>query len=318
MIRILNAEPDNYSARARALLEELGELHEESCDRTRLLELIPEFDVLVVRLGHRVDADLLARTTRLRAVVTATTGLNHIDLEAALRQGIEVLCLKRERAFLDSLTATAELTWALLLGLLRHLPAAHNHVMAGGWDRDQFRGRQLKDKILGIIGFGRLGTIVAEYGRAFRMRVLACDPFVTALPDSVERVELAEILEHSDVLSLHINLDETTRGLLGRDAFTQIKPGALLINTSRSELVDEAAMLEALEAGRLAGAGLDVLDGEAQKYPDWPRNNPVWRYAQSHDNLLLTPHVGGATLESMEETEVFMAKKLGRFLRGEL
>lgn len=318
MIRILNAEPENYSPKAGALLRELGELHEEACTRARLLELIPDFDVLIVRLGHRVDRELLSRAGRLRVVLTATTGLNHIDLETCRQRGVEVLCLKGERDFLDTLTATAELTWALLLGLIRRLPAAHEHVLAGGWDRNRFRGRQLQEKTLGILGFGRLGSIVAEYGRAFRMEVLACDPFVSTLPDWVEQVPLPELLGRADVLSLHVDLNKDTERLLGLEAFDRIKPGALLINTSRGELIDESAMLGALESGRLAGAGLDVLDGEAQKHPDWPRNNPVWRYAQTHDNVVFAPHVGGATQESMAQTELFMARKLGRFLRGEL
>jgi len=318
MIQILNAEPVNYSSQAKALLEALGELHEEHCDRKRLLELVPDFDVLIVRLGHRIDDELLALGSRLRVVVTATTGLNHINLDAAKSRGIAVLSLKGERVFLDSLTATAELTWSLLLGLMRYLPAANNHVKGGGWDRDQFRGRQLKEKTLGIIGYGRLGSIVADYGRVFRMRVLACDPFVTAMPDWVEKVEIDVLLKRADVISLHVNLDETTRGILSSENFSLIKQGAVLINTSRGELIDEAAMLDVLESGQLAGVGLDVLDGEAQKHIDWPCNNPVWRYAQTHDNVLLMPHIGGATFESMEQTEIFMAKKLGHFLTGEL
>lgn len=314
MIRILNAEPENYSPRARQELQRLGELHEEICDRDRLLELIPGFEVLIVRLGHRVDGELLARAKRLRAVVTATTGLNHIDQDAARRQGIEVLCLRGERLFLDGLTATAELTWALLLALLRRLPTAHQHVMDGGWDRDRFRSRQLKGKTLGIIGYGRLGSIVADYGLAFRMQVLACDPCVTTMREGVERVMLEKLLESSDVVSLHVHLDTDTLRMIDREAFARMRPGAVLINTARGELIDEPAMLEALASGRLAGAGLDVLDGEADKQSDWPHSNPVWRYAQEHDNVFLTPHIGGATLESMEETEMFMVGKLKRFL----
>ncbi len=316
-MRILNAEPKDYSPKARAILETLGDIEEEHCDRARLLELVPDIDVLIVRLGHRVDEELFQCAKRLQVVVTPTTGLNHIDQDAARSHNVKVLCLKGERQFLDTLTATAELAWALLLGLMRRLPAAHQHVIEGGWDRDQFRGRQLKDKTLGVIGYGRLGSIVAEYGRVFRMKVLACDPFVSEMPGWVEREELVELLHRSDVVSLHVNFDETTRRLLGRDAFSRIKPGAVLINTSRGELIDEAAMLDALESGRLVGAGLDVLEEEALKHPDWPRNNPVWRYARSHDNLLLMPHVGGATLESMKETEIFMARKLRHLLRGE-
>jgi len=312
-MRILNAEPDNYSSKARCILETLGQVSEQSCSRDQLLELIPEYDVLIVRLGHHIDEEIFNCAKKLKVIVTATTGLNHIDLDIARSKNVEVLCLKGEREFLDTLTATAELTWALLLGLVRRVPVACQHVIAGGWDRDQFRGRQLKGKVLGVIGYGRLGSIVAEYGRIFRMKVLACDPFVDKMPDWVEQVDFNALLCRSDVITLHVNFDETTRGLLGSDAFDRMKHGTVLLNTSRGELVDEISLLKALESGRLAGAALDVLDGEARKYPDWPSNSPVWRYARSHDNLLLSPHVGGATLESMEETEIFMANKLVRF-----
>ncbi len=318
MIRILNAEPDNYSPHAKAVLQKLGDVVEARCDREELLGLVPEFDILIVRLGHRVDPEVLERGKKLRAIVSATTGLNHIDIDTCRRRGVEVLCLKGERAFLDGLTATAELTWALLLGLMRHLSAAHANVGSGRWERDLFRGRQLKNKVLGIIGYGRLGSIVADYGRAFRMRVLASDPLVASMPDWVERVNQSELLQRSDVVSIHVGLDEKTRSLLDSHAFSEIKPGAVLINTSRGELVDETAMLEALETGRLAGVGLDVLQGESDKNADWPCSSPVWRYADSHDNVLLVPHIGGATLESMEETEIFMAGKLQRFLQGDL
>ena len=312
-MNIFNAEPHDYSPKARRILQTLGELTEEACDRTRLLEVIPDVDVLIVRLGHHIDEEFFQCAKRLKVIVTATTGLNHIDLDAARAKNVQVLCLRGEREFLDTLTATAELTWALLLGLVRRVASAHQHVITGGWDRDKFRGRQLKNKVLGIIGYGRLGSIVAEYGRAFRMRVLACDPFVGKMPDWVERVELDALLHRSDVISLHVNFNETTKGLLGDAAFARIKHGSVLINTSRGELLDEHAMLGALESGRLAGAALDVLAGEALKDPVWPENSPVWHYARTHDNLLLLPHVGGATLESMEETEIFMAKKLVEF-----
>jgi D-3-phosphoglycerate dehydrogenase len=316
VIRILNAEPDNYSPAAKAILDGVGEVVEQSCDRERLLALMPGFEVLIVRLGHRVDAELLSRGRRLRAVVSATTGLNHIDQKACAEVGVAVLCLKGEREFLDTLTATAELTWGLLLGLMRRLPAASAHVAEGGWERDLFRGRQLKNKVLGILGYGRLGSIVADYGRAFRMQVVACDPLVESTPDWVEKVTLSELLQRSDVVSLHVNLEPETEGMLGEREFSQIKPGSVLVNTSRGELVDESAMLKALASGRLAGAALDVLAGEGAKGADWPAASPVWQYATSHENLLLVPHLGGATLESMEETEIFMARKLERYFLG--
>lgn len=317
-LRILNAEPGGFNAQARIILQSIGELHEEACSRQRLLELIPEFDVLIVRLGHHIDREILQRSKRVRAIVSATTGLNHIDMQTAKAMGIEVLSLKGESDFLKSLTATAELTWALLLSLMKRLPEAYQQVEEGVWDRDRIRGRQLKGKVIGIIGFGRLGSMVAEYGHSFQMQVLASDPHVDAMPDWVARVDQATLLQQADVITLHVNLEPETSSLLDADAFACIKEGAVLINTSRGELVDEIALLDALETGRLAGAGLDVLVGEAANDPKWPISSPVWRYAQSNPNVVLVPHIGGATIESMADTEIFMAKKLKQYLVGSL
>lgn len=312
-IKILNAEPAGYSTAARSILEKIGDVHEEACNRPRLLELIHEADVLIVRLGHRVDKELITHSKKLKAIVSATTGLNHIDTAFAHERGIEVLCLKGEREFLDTLTATAELTWTLLLALYRKIPNAHMHVLKGGWDRDLFRGNQLKGKTLGVIGFGRLGSIVAEYGHAFRMNVVTSDPNITKTPEWVEQLEMTELLNQSDIVSLHVNLNESTTGFFKHSSFEAMKQGAVLINTSRGELIDEQAMLVALKSGKLAGVALDVLCGEAGKDTLWPTNSPLWKYAMKHENVVLAPHIGGATIESMEETEIFMAKKLAKF-----
>jgi len=315
-MNILNAEPEGYSRKAYEVLGAIGNVIEEDCDRERLFALIPEIDVLIVRLGHRVDNELFEKASKLKIVLTATTGLNHIDLDAAAKHGVTVLSLKGERAFLDSLTATAELTWALLLALVRKLPEAIEHVNQGGWDRDLFKGNQLKEKVLGIVGYGRLGSIVARYGHAFDMRVIATDPFVADMDSYVEKVKMDELLSSADVISLHVNYDEATHGMMDEKAFQKVKTGAVLINTSRGELIDEEAMLNALDLGTLSGVALDVLSYESNKTVSWPKDSEVWKRISSDLNILIAPHIGGATFESMEETEVFMANKLKSYING--
>jgi D-3-phosphoglycerate dehydrogenase len=312
---ILNAEPEKFNTEARDVLKQLGTLHEETCSRDRLLDLIPAFDVLIVRLGHMIDSEIFDRGKKLKIVVTAATGLNHIDLNAALAHGVEVLSLKDEREFLTTITATAELTWCLALSLARRLPVANRHVLVDGlWNRDMFVGNELRNKTLGIIGYGRLGSIVAEYGRVFRMKVLAHDPYKDVFPEHVRGTSLMEVLRHADLVSVHVNLNERTRGLLGQKEFLSMKKGAFFINTSRGELIDEVALLDALESGQIGGAALDVLQGETSGKSEWLVINPLWNYARSHDNLILTPHIGGATVESMADTELFMARKLRDFI----
>jgi len=315
-MKVLNIEPKGYSRQAYGILGRLGEVVEEECNRSRLLSLISKFDVLIVRLGHKIDAEVFEAGEKLQVVVTATTGLNHIDLEEANRRGVKVLSLKGERQFLDSLTATAELTWTLLLALMRKLPQAHAHVSRGGWNRDLYIGNQLKSKTLGIVGFGRLGSIVAEYGLAFRMNVIATDPFVKNMHKDVEKVDLSVLLKSADVISLHVNYGDETHHMINAQAFEAMKDGVVLINTSRGELIDEDAMLRCLDSGKLLGVGLDVLANEAKKNTDWPKNSKVWQAASSKSNILLLPHLGGATFESMEATEIFMAEKLLRYLNA--
>jgi D-3-phosphoglycerate dehydrogenase len=245
-------------------------------------------------------------------LVSATTGLDHIDLEAAVERGVEVLSLKGETKFLETVTATAELAWGLLLSLLRHIPEAADSVKNGGWDRDAFRGNDLRGRRLGVLGIGRLGCLVAEYGRAFGMSVAAYDPYASDWPMGVELRSAAEdLMEDAQVLSIHVPLNDETRGLIDGEMLARLPEGAIFINTSRGAVVDEAALLAALDSGHLAGAGLDVVADELSGGP----SDDLLVYSRDHANLIITPHMGGATIESMEKAEIFMANKLAQFIK---
>jgi D-3-phosphoglycerate dehydrogenase / 2-oxoglutarate reductase len=310
-LRILNIEPKGYSPKALAILEGLGPVMEQEMDRVGLIKVIGDYDILITRLAHRIDRQVFAAAPRLKVVVSATTGLDHIDLEAAATQGVEVLSLKGETKFLRSVTATAELAWGLLLTLVRRISAASSSVTDGNWDRDAFRGHELKGKCLGIVGLGRLGQMVADYGCAFGMTVRAYDPHLKDWPAGVDRAEtLEDLFSQADVVSLHPPLNDETRGMIGFALLNLLPQGAVLINTSRGAVVDEKGLLEALKSRKLAGAGLDVLAEEGEGGVD---NLVLVAYARDYNNLILTPHIGGATYESMEATEVFMAKKLKNF-----
>lgn len=317
-MRILVAESRGFSPAAERRLRELGDVTLADLDQAGLLSAVAGADVVVVRLRNRVDAEVLAAAPRLRAVVSPTTGLDHLDLAALEGRGVAVLSLRGETEFLRTVTGTAEHAWALLLALVRRLPAAAAAARTGDWDRDRFRGRELAGKTLGVVGLGRLGSMVARYGTAFGMRVVAYDPYLDPWPSGAapERVaSLAALLAEADVVSLHVPLDDGTRGLMGSVALAAMKPGAVLVNTSRGSVVDEAALVEAVRSGRLAGAALDVVAGETA--PGGAAASPAVAFASADDRILLTPHIGGATLESMENTEIFMAEKLARWIRGE-
>jgi D-3-phosphoglycerate dehydrogenase / 2-oxoglutarate reductase len=314
MLRIGILEPERYPARALELLRSVGEvtLRDNSVEPAAF---IADLNVVIIRLKYLIDASLLAKVPALKVISTATTGLDHIDLQAAENRSIAVLSLRGETAFLKTVTATAEHTWGLLLALLRHIPQAHAAVVSGDWDRTKFFGRELQGRTLAIIGLGRIGQMVARYALAFRMRVIAFDPFQTEWVEGVERAEsLRTALTNADVLSIHVPLSKETTHLIGAAEFHALKKGAIVLNTSRGAVLDEAALIDALERGHLGGAALDVIHDEYS--PTSGLRDRLIGYAATHSNLLITPHLGGATHDSLEKVEIFMAEKLVRHLKS--
>jgi D-3-phosphoglycerate dehydrogenase len=311
--RILNTEPGRLDTAARAALRSLGDVEEHEADRAYLVDRTAEFDVFFIGLRNVIDTCVLDRAARLRCIATPTTGTDHIDMATARARGVTVLSLAGETRFLQTITATAEHTWALLLSLVRRVPAAHRSVLEGRWTRDAFGGTELRGKTLGIVGYGRLGRMVAAYGQAFGMTVIAFDRTPDAGAD-VEFVGVDELLRRADVVSVHLSLVPETDNFLDATRLRQMKRGALLVNTARGRIVDETALLEGLRAGRIGGAAVDVLADETSADERWIERNALRAYAAARDNLIITPHVGGLTSESAERTNMFMIEKLARHL----
>ncbi len=302
--RVLIAEPLNFSDRAVALLRERAHVELRDVAVGSLREALAGYDAVWVRLKHRIDSGSLV--PGLKVIACPVTGLDHIDLEACGRARVRVVSLKGEVEFLKGVRATAELTVALTLGLMRRLPAAADSVKRGEWRRDLFRGNELYGKTAGIVGVGRLGSLVAGYFQAFGMRVVGYD-VRPAFPSGVfQALSLDALLQESDVVSIHVAYDATTRGLIGAKELATMRRGSVLVNTSRGPVIDEPALLAALESGQLGGAALDVLTGE----PDIDQSHPLVDYARRRENLLIVPHIGGNTIESFEKTELFLASKL--------
>lgn len=318
-LRILNLDPDRYAPQASAALAEAGTVDDGPLSRADLLACIGDYDALIMRFAHRIDAELLAAARRLKVIGTNVTGLDHIDLAAAAAHGVTVISLKGETAFLRDIHATAELGWGLFLALLRRLPAAVADVRAGRWARDDFMGEEAAGRRLGILGCGRIGEKTLRYGRAFSMPVHVYDPDpkkadAAAAAGATVHADMAGLLRASDALFIHVPLDPTTRGLIGAAELALPPPGALLVNTSRGAVLDEAALLAALQSGRLAGAALDVLTGEGEA--DFLARHPLRAWAETHDNLLITPHIGGVARQSWAKTELFVATRVRDRLLG--
>ncbi|WP_261842358.1 NAD(P)-dependent oxidoreductase [Aliamphritea ceti] len=300
---IVNLEPENFSQYSKEKLKELGSYLELDPSSNEFFSLKGQVDILIVRLGFMLDERFLDEFESLKVIVSATTGLNHIDLSAAEKKCIDVISLKGETEFLRTVTATAELTWGLLVAVSRNLISAAEDVTEGRWCRDAFKGTQLAGKTIGIIGYGRLGSIIAEYAKAFRMRVIVND-----VRDDVESIPLELLLKDSDVVTVHVDYNVSNECMFSDAEFSMMKDTAVFLNTSRGELVDEEALERAIVNHEIAGAAIDVLSGEASLtcYSD----NRLIQLAAATDRLIVTPHIGGATFESMANAEDFVVDKL--------
>jgi D-3-phosphoglycerate dehydrogenase len=271
-----------------------------------LARLVPPYDAMMIRSGSRITGEVIDAAARLRIIGRPGVGVDNVDLEAATRRGIVVM-----NSPLGNLASTAELTLALLLALARNVARADAAMKAGVWDRKAFGGVELLGKRLGVVGLGRIGREVASRARAFGLEVWAHDPFVAPAAAEALRIPLVsldDLLAGSDFVTLHTTLTPETRHLLGQEAFARAKPGLRLVNAARGELVDDEALLAALDSGRVAGAALDVHSQEP----------PVdWRLAR-HAKVLATPHVGAATAEAQERVGTDIAVQVRDFLKGGL
>lgn len=260
-------------ARLRESGHEVTELPLE--ERERLPGIIADDDALVVRSGTKVTAELLRAGKRLKVVGRAGIGVDNIDIEAATGLGILVV-----NAPTANLLSATEHTFALMLAVVRNVAVADADIKSGRWNRKKFVGAELQGKGLGVIGFGRIGRQVAHRARAFDMRILAYDPFLDAemvRRENAESMTLDELLVEADVVTLHVPLTDETRNLLDADRIESMKDGAILVNCARGGVVDEAALLRALESGQLAGAGLDVSPRSRRSTTLWhviPRSSP--------------------------------------------
>lgn len=274
----------------------------EGASRERLLELMGEAQGIVVRSGVRVDRELIEAAPGLRVIGRAGVGLDNIDLEAAREAGAEVV-----NTPVANVISAAEHTMALMLAMCRNLPQADASVRLGEWDRARFRGVELYGKTLGVVGLGRIGSLVAERALAFGMSFLVYDPYLT--PERVaglggELVEMERLLAESDFITIHIPLTDETRNLIGWQALAAAKPGVRIVNASRGGVLDEEALLEGLRSGRVAGAALDVFASEPMT------EGPLLE----HPGIVVTPHLAASTAEAQDRVGEEVAQKMLKIL----
>ncbi len=310
--RVLNTMSLDDCPDALDVFEGIAEVDTIDADYANVLAKIGKYDAYLPSLTVPIDAAMVEAAEKLKVIGTPSTGTDHLDLQAIRASNIECFDISRELDLIRGFTATSELAFTLLLNVNRKTIPAAASIHEGKWGREEFTGFQLLGKTFGILGLGRLGTISARIANGFGMRVIAHDVRDVSAPD-VEMVDFETLHREADVLSIHVHLRDDTRGMISRDVIAAMKPTAILINTSRGAIVDETALLDALESGELGGAGLDLIDGE---WLNDVAGHPLVKYAAKHDNLVITPHIGGATHESIYGARVFMARKVAEYLRS--
>src|SRR5882757_2066281 len=270
-----------------------------------LEEIVGDYDALIVRSATKVTADIVERGTNLKVIGRAGVGVDNVDVDAATRRGIVVA-----NAPESNVVSAAEHAVGLLLALARNIPQAHAALVEGRWERSKWGGVELADKVLGVLGFGRIGRQVARRALGLQMKVIAYDPFVSAerfRELGVDSGTFDEVLERAEFLTLHLPLTDETRHSIDAAAIARMRDGARLINAARGELVDEAALVAALESGKLGGAAIDVFSKE-------PYDGPLL----SAPNIVVTPHLAASTEEAQDRAGVIVAEQVAAALDGGL
>lgn len=272
-----------------------------------LHKIVGGYDAIITRSGTRVDGPLIDHARNLKIIARAGVGIDNVDVEYASNKGIIVV-----NAPFGNTNSAAEHTMALLLTLCRNVTAANASLKGGEWKRAPFTGYELKGKTMGIIGLGKVGGRVALRAKAFEMEVIACDPYIPekrAEDLGVKLVSLDDIVRFADVVTVHTPLNEETRGMIRFEHFRGMKDGVLVINCARGGIIDEAAMLEALESGKAAGAAFDVFTEE-------PPQSETVRRLISHPRMVVTPHLGANTFEAQKNVAVDVSREIVNYLDG--
>lgn len=295
---------DSMSSQALAVFEDRGVevVQSAKLSEAELFDMIGDFDGLAIRSSTRVTQELLEHAPRLKVVGRAGIGVDNVDVNACTRRGVVVM-----NTPLGNAITTAEHAMAMMLSLARHIPQANASTHAGKWEKSRFMGMELTGKLLGLIGAGNIGSIVAKKAIGYGLRVQAYDPFLTedrADKLGVEKVDLETLLASSDIISLHVPRTPETTNIISASAINKMKQGSLLINCARGGLVDEAALRAALESGHLKGAALDVYEVEPAK------ENILFGL----DSVICTPHLGASTVEAQEKVAVQVADQISDFL----
>ncbi|MFN3969063.1 NAD(P)-dependent oxidoreductase [Flavobacterium sp.] len=306
-MRILITESGDFSPNAIAELQKHFEvIQRDFTSLEDLTENIAEVDVLFVRLRFKLTQGILEKAPQLKYILTATTGLDHIDVDYFESRGGKVISLKGEVDFLGSIPSTAEHTWALLLALLKKIPTAFEDVKEGNWHRDHFKGNNLRGKKIGILGLGRVGKQVANFAQAFGLEIGYFD-IVSQTNNYKSFSNPQELFAWAEIISIHIPYTIENENFVNEELLQHCQKNAVLINTSRGNVWEENLVAELLKQNKIFGIATDVLQNEFDKKQ--LKKNPLVELATEEYNIIITPHLAGATYESMAMTEEFIVSQ---------
>lgn len=296
-------EPEAFSDTALEELKVKGTI--ELFQNNDLKNFLEDKNILFIRLGFKIDKDFLNNSPKLQYLCSPTTGLNHIEIDETKKRGIEIISLKGEASFLQTIRATPEHIFGVTISLLRNFKKAINEDTLTNWDRDSCKGNEIYGKKVGIIGIGRIGKILVNYFNAFGATVYGFDTQRYNLDGVMSCSSISEVIETSEIVIICINYSSENHEVFDKK-YIDLMKGKWVINCARGELFNESYLLEKINENWFKGIAVDVISNENKQN----NNHKKWMEFSKKENLILTPHIGGCTIESMQKTEEFIAKKL--------
>lgn len=305
--KILVTESKNLSNETKKLIKKIGKTDFLDINQDKLQKIINYYDIIIIGLSIKINSQIIKKTANLKYILSPTTGLNHLDIEELKKRQVRIFCLKNEKKFLKDIPATAEHTFALMLNLYRKINLASRDVIRGNWKRKNFIGSELLNKKIGIVGYGRIGRIIKRYALAFGMKVYYYDPYINIISKNIIKInKLEKLASLSNIFTIHAPSNKDNKNLISKEILKNLKKDSILINTSRGDLIDEKHLIYLLEKKKISGAALDVIKEEYNK----TINKKLVNYAKENNNLIITPHIGGYTYESINKTYQYVVNKL--------
>ena len=281
-----------------------------------ILPQIENYDALFTNPNKSkiyIGKDLIDAGKKLKVICTASTGTNHIDKDYAMSKGITIISLTEEREVINKISSTAEHAFALTLSSIRNIPKSYSSVLEGHWDYEKFIGRQMDGLTIGVIGYGRLGSIYSKYCLAFASKVLVYDPYKNIDNKNIQQIsDINKLLIKSDVISIHVHVTDETKNMVTHKWFNKMKPDALIVNTSRGDIIYEPDLIKYLSKNKSAKIATDVLADEIRSRKD----NCLLKFASESDQVLITPHIGGMTKEAQEIAYNHAGKLLKNYFKA--